>query len=96
MRQFEHRDAVFFYINLGLTRLAEVYLVLMTEGEFCILDEPFSQVDPVHGEAVRDLIREKSRWKAGMTSSDTAICGRNSLGDSLGNAYFCENDKPVS
>ena len=47
----------------GQARLAEVYLVLMTEGEFCILDEPFSQVDPVHGEAVRDLIREKSREK---------------------------------
>ena len=47
----------------GQARLAEVYLVLMTEGEFSILDEPFSQVDPVHGEAVRDLIREKSREK---------------------------------
>ena len=47
----------------GQARLAEVYLVLMTEGEFCILDEPFSQVDPVHIEAVRNLIREKSREK---------------------------------
>jgi ABC-type lipopolysaccharide export system ATPase subunit len=47
----------------GEARLAEVYLVLMTAGEFCILDEPFAQVDPVHGEAVRTLIREKSREK---------------------------------
>ena len=47
----------------GEARLAELYLVLMTEGEFCILDEPFSQVDPVHIEAVRNLIREKSREK---------------------------------
>ena len=47
----------------GEARLAEVYLVLMTEGKFCILDEPFSQVDPVHIEAVRQMIREKSREK---------------------------------
>ena len=47
----------------GEARLVEVYLILMTEGEFCILDEPFAQVDPVHGEAVRTLIREKSREK---------------------------------
>ena len=47
----------------GEARLVEVYLILMTEGEFCILDEPFAQVDPVHGEAVRNLIREKSREK---------------------------------
>jgi len=47
----------------GEARLAEVYLALMTEGEFCILDEPFSQVDPVHIEAVRRMIREKSRKK---------------------------------
>ena len=47
----------------GEARLAEVYLALMTEGEFCILDEPFSQIDPVHIEAVRQMIREKSREK---------------------------------
>ena len=47
----------------GEARLAELYLVLMTESLFCILDEPFSQIDPVHIEAVQRLIREKSREK---------------------------------
>ena len=47
----------------GEARLAELYLVLMTEAPFCILDEPFSQIDPVHIEAVQQLIREKSREK---------------------------------
>ncbi len=47
----------------GEARLAEVYLVLMTEGEFCILDEPFSQISPLHIETVHELIREKSREK---------------------------------
>ena len=45
----------------GEARLAELYLVLMAEAPFCILDEPFSQIDPVHIEAVQRLIREKCR-----------------------------------
>ena len=47
----------------GEARLAELYLVLMSDAQFCILDEPFSQVDPVHVEAVQRMIRERS---AGM------------------------------
>ena len=47
----------------GEARLAEVYLVLMSEGEFCILDEPFSQISPNHIETVQQMIRDKSREK---------------------------------
>ena len=47
----------------GEARLAELYLVLMADAPFCILDEPFSQIDPVHIEAVQRLIREQSREK---------------------------------
>ena len=47
----------------GEARLAELYLVLMTDGDFCILDEPFSQIAPLHIEAVQRMIREKSREK---------------------------------
>ena len=47
----------------GEARLAELYLVLMAESPFCILDEPFSQIDPVHIESVQRLIRVKSREK---------------------------------
>jgi ABC-type lipopolysaccharide export system ATPase subunit len=47
----------------GEVRLAELYLVLMAESDFCILDEPFSQIAPLHIETVQRLIREKSREK---------------------------------
>ena len=47
----------------GESRLAELYLVLMSDALFCILDEPFSQIDPVHVEAVQQMIRKKSREK---------------------------------
>lgn len=45
----------------GEARLAELYLVLMSDSLFYILDEPFSQIDPVHIEAVQSLIRERSK-----------------------------------
>ena len=44
----------------GEARLAELYLVLMSDAQFYILDEPFSQIDPVHIEAVQRLIRERA------------------------------------
>ena len=47
----------------GEARMAELYLVLMMEGDFCILDEPFSQISPIYIEAAQQLIREKSREK---------------------------------
>ena len=53
----------------GEARLAELYLVLMAESDFCILDEPFSQIAPLHIETVQRLIREKSREK-GISVTD--------------------------
>ena len=47
----------------GEARMAELYLVLMAEGDFCILDEPFSQIAPLYIESAQALIREKSREK---------------------------------
>ena len=44
----------------GEARLAELDLVLMSDAPFCILDEPFSQIDPVHVEAVQRMIRQRS------------------------------------
>ena len=47
----------------GEARMAGVYLTLMTDAEFCILDEPFAQISPIYIEAVQQMIREKSREK---------------------------------
>lgn len=53
----------------GEARLAEMYLVLMSEAEFCILDEPFSNISPLHVEKMRDLITEQKAAK-GIIVSD--------------------------
>ena len=44
----------------GERRIIEIYTILASKTKFCMLDEPFSQVMPVHIEPIKNLIiREK-------------------------------------
>ena len=52
-------DSAIWELSGGEARLAELCLVLLSEAPFYILDEPFSQIDPVNIEAVQRLIRER-------------------------------------
>jgi ABC-type multidrug transport system ATPase subunit len=54
-------DSHIWELSGGEARLVELYLVLLSEAPFYILDEPFSQIDPVSIEAVQELIRERSK-----------------------------------
>lgn len=54
-------DSAIWELSGGEARLAELCLVLLSEAPFYILDEPFSQIDPVNIEAVQELIREKAQ-----------------------------------
>ncbi len=47
----------------GLRRIVEVALILKTKNQFCILDEPFSGVMPLHIEKIKQLISEEKRNK---------------------------------
>lgn len=58
-RYSRYWDSAVWELSGGEIRLAELYMVLMSECPFCILDEPFSQVDPKSIEAVQKLIRER-------------------------------------
>jgi len=53
----------------GEVRIAEMYMVLNTPAEFCILDEPFSNIAPKYVEKMQDLIREQKAAK-GIIISD--------------------------
>jgi len=49
-------------INLsgGQRRIIEIYTILVSKTKFCMLDEPFSQVMPLHVDTIKRLIlREK-------------------------------------
>lgn len=44
----------------GEQRIVEIYMILASKTKFCMLDEPFSQVMPLHVESIKRLIlREK-------------------------------------
>lgn len=53
----------------GEVRIAEMYMVLNSEAEFCILDEPFSNVAPKHVELMQRLIQTHKATK-GIIISD--------------------------
>ena len=64
---FQHKR--FNEMSGGEARVAEMYLVLNTDSEFCILDEPFSNIAPIYVEKMQDLINEQKQRK-GIIVSD--------------------------
>ncbi len=53
----------------GEARIVEMYLVLMSEAEFCILDEPFSNISPNMVGKMQVLIQQQKAHK-GIIVSD--------------------------
>jgi ABC-type multidrug transport system ATPase subunit len=53
----------------GEVRLLEIFVILNREGLFCVLDEPFSNLMPLHIEKVIALIRE-ARLQKGIILTD--------------------------
>ena len=47
----------------GESRIIEVYTILVSKTKFCMLDEPFSQVMPVHVEKIKTLINAHKKNK---------------------------------
>ncbi len=45
-------------LSTGERRIVEIYAVLMSDSMFCMLDEPFSHIMPVHVETIKSLINE--------------------------------------
>lgn len=48
------------HLSTGERRIIEIYSILASQSKFCMLDEPFSQVMPIHVDTIKKLIvREK-------------------------------------
>ena len=77
-----HYDSPIYELSGGEARLAELYLVLLSDGPFYILDEPFTQVDPVNIEEVKALIRERSK-DHGIIVTDHNYDAISSVADNL-------------
>ena len=53
-------------LSKGMSQKVQIAVTLMTDPELCVLDEPFSGLDPVNVRLVRELIRE--RRERGLTT----------------------------
>jgi ABC-2 type transport system ATP-binding protein len=53
-------------LSKGMSQKVQIATTLFTDPELCVLDEPFSGLDPVNVRLVQDLIQE--RRKAGRTT----------------------------
>ena len=53
----------------GQRRLIEVYCILKAPSKFCFLDEPFSQIMPLHIDKIKELMVEEKDHK-GILCSD--------------------------
>ncbi|MBR5661921.1 MAG: ATP-binding cassette domain-containing protein [Bacteroidales bacterium] len=75
-------DSAIWELSGGEARLAELCLVLLSEAPFYILDEPFSQIDPVNIEVVQKLIRERCQ-DHGVIVTDHNYDAISSVADNL-------------
>ncbi len=47
----------------GESRIVEIYIILASKTKFCMLDEPFSQVMPVHVDTIKSIIKDEKKNK---------------------------------
>jgi ABC-type multidrug transport system ATPase subunit len=66
---YSYRDRPIYELSGGGIRIAETYLILKAKAEFCILDEPFSNIAPKYVEKMQLLIDEQKAAK-GIIISD--------------------------
>lgn len=53
----------------GEKRIVEIYLTLCSDSKFCLLDEPFSNLMPLHLEKIKELI-QREKPKKGIILTD--------------------------
>lgn len=64
-------DSEFGELSGGEARLVEVYLIIRSRTTFCLLDEPFSQLMPLHVSSLKTIIRDEVRCnKKGFLITD--------------------------
>lgn len=50
-------------LSSGQCRLIETYTILLAEAQFCVLDEPFGQLMPLHIETLKEILLLEKRNK---------------------------------
>ena len=47
----------------GEIRIVEIYLIIASDTKFCLLDEPFSHIMPLHIDRIKKLMKKESGRK---------------------------------
>lgn len=50
-------------LSSGEQRIIEIYSILASKTKFCMLDEPFSQIMPVHLETLKNILKNEKKNK---------------------------------
>lgn len=89
----------FKYLSGGERRIVEIYSILASEAKFCLLDEPFTLLMPIHVEKIKNLIvREKEN--KGILITDHMYLHIIDICDNLyvltdGKTYLTQNTKDI-
>ena len=83
----------------GEQRILECFIILRSPARFILLDEPFSQIAPLHVATLQTLIRQEKASK-GILLTDHMYRHVTGIADRLyvmadGQAYPCENDEDL-
>lgn len=75
-------------LSTGERRIMEVFVILMADSQFVMLDEPFSQIMPLHVEILKSLI-VKQKQRKGILITDHMYRNVIEIADSL---YVMNNE----
>ncbi len=73
----------------GERRIIEIYIILVSQTKFCMLDEPFSQIMPIHVDTIKKLIK-REKEKKGIIITDHMY---KDIIDICDNLYVINNGK---
>jgi ABC-type multidrug transport system ATPase subunit len=59
----KYYDSEIGLLSGGERRIVEIYLIVSSETKFCLLDEPFSHIMPLHIDRIKDLIKKENKTK---------------------------------
>ncbi len=65
----KYQNTIFSRLSGGEQRIIEIYVIIASPTKFCMLDEPFSQVMPVHVDTIKNIIR-RERENKGIIITD--------------------------
>jgi len=88
--EFEkYKNIKFEHLSSGEQRIIEIYVVLVSNTEFVMLDEPFSQIMPIHIDIIKTLILKEKKNK-GIIITDHLY---KHITDICDNLYVISNEK---